>query len=102
MLGVMYLDLDGFKLVNDTQGHHMGDRLLQVIAQRINALTRAGDTAVRVGSDEFVVITPDAVHPSFITEWQKNYCVASTKILSWTTLWCRCPAVALCGRCLQL
>ncbi len=65
MLGVMYLDLDGFKLVNDTLGHHMGDRLLQVIAERINALTRVGDTAIRLGGDEFVVIIPDAVHPSF-------------------------------------
>ncbi len=65
MLGVMYLDLDGFKLVNDTLGHHIGDRLLQIIAERITSLTRAGDTAIRVGGDEFVVITPDAVHPSF-------------------------------------
>lgn len=65
MLGVMYLDLDGFKLVNDTLGHHVGDRLLQVVAQRIANLTRAGDTAIRVGGDEFVIITPDASHPSF-------------------------------------
>ncbi|MBU1436479.1 MAG: EAL domain-containing protein, partial [Gammaproteobacteria bacterium] len=65
MLGVMYLDLDGFKLVNDTLGHHIGDRMLQVIAQRIGQLTRAGDTAIRVGGDEFVIITPDASHPSF-------------------------------------
>lgn len=65
MLGVMYLDLDGFKLVNDTLGHHIGDRLLQVVAQRIGNLTRAGDTAIRVGGDEFVIITPDASHPSF-------------------------------------
>jgi len=65
MLGVMYLDLDGFKLVNDTLGHHVGDRLLQIVAQRIASLTRAGDTAIRVGGDEFVIITPDASHPSF-------------------------------------
>lgn len=65
MLGVMYLDLDGFKLVNDTLGHNTGDRLLQIIAQRIGELTRAGDTAIRVGGDEFVIITPDATHPSF-------------------------------------
>ncbi|WP_306517903.1 EAL domain-containing protein [Rheinheimera sp.] len=65
MLGVMYLDLDGFKLINDTLGHSTGDRLLQVIAQRIGELTRAGDTAIRVGGDEFVIITPDATHPSF-------------------------------------
>lgn len=65
MLGVMYLDLDGFKLVNDTLGHSTGDRMLQVIAQRINDLTRAGDTAIRVGGDEFVIITPDVTNPAF-------------------------------------
>lgn len=65
MLGVMYLDLDGFKLVNDTLGHSTGDRMLQVIAQRISELTRAGDTAIRVGGDEFVIITPDASNPAF-------------------------------------
>lgn len=64
MLGILYLDLDGFKLVNDTLGHHAGDLLLQEVAKRISDLTRAGDVATRVGGDEFVLVVPDIHHPS--------------------------------------
>jgi len=64
MLGILYLDLDGFKLVNDTLGHHTGDLLLQEVAARICNLTRAGDVATRVGGDEFVLVVPDIHHPS--------------------------------------
>lgn len=64
MLAILYLDLDGFKLVNDTLGHHTGDLLLQEVAQRICHLTRAGDVATRVGGDEFVLVVPDIRHPS--------------------------------------
>lgn len=62
--GVLYLDLDGFKLVNDTLGHHIGDRLLQHIANRIGQNIRLGDTPVRVGGDEFVIVVPDVQSPS--------------------------------------
>lgn len=64
MLGILYLDLDGFKLVNDTLGHHAGDLLLQEVAKRICKLTRAGDVATRVGGDEFVLVVPDIHHPT--------------------------------------
>lgn len=64
MLGLIYLDLDGFKLVNDTLGHHVGDLLLQQVANRVQSLTRAGDVAVRVGGDEFVLVTPDIKGPA--------------------------------------
>lgn len=59
LLGLIYLDLDGFKLVNDTLGHHVGDLLLQQIASRVQGITRAGDVAIRVGGDEFVLVVPD-------------------------------------------
>ncbi|MFC4655750.1 EAL domain-containing protein [Rheinheimera marina] len=63
MLGLLYLDLDGFKLVNDTLGHHMGDLLLQQVAARLNTLIRGGDMATRVGGDEFVLVFPDIKGP---------------------------------------
>ncbi len=62
--GVIYIDLDGFKLVNDTLGHQTGDKLLQTVATRISRNLRSGDTAARVGGDEFVIILADIQSPS--------------------------------------
>jgi diguanylate cyclase (GGDEF)-like protein/PAS domain S-box-containing protein len=57
-LALLYLDLDGFKPVNDTFGHSVGDQLLQEAAQRIGDCVRASDTVGRIGGDEFVVLLP--------------------------------------------
>lgn len=54
--GLLYLDLDHFKRVNDTLGHQMGDNLLKGIAQRLKAQLRTSDTLCRIGGDEFIVI----------------------------------------------
>lgn len=56
LCAVMFLDLDQFKMVNDTLGHTVGDRLLQEIAWRIKANVRAGDTLARMGGDEFTIL----------------------------------------------
>lgn len=56
LLAVCYLDLDGFKLVNDTMGHEAGDKVLIEVTQRIREVIRDDDTVARLGGDEFVVL----------------------------------------------
>jgi diguanylate cyclase (GGDEF)-like protein/PAS domain S-box-containing protein len=58
-LAVMFLDLDRFKLVNDTLGHSMGDRLLKAVASRLQSCLRRGDTLSRFGGDEFTLLLPE-------------------------------------------
>ena len=67
LVGVMILDLDHFKHVNDTMGHPGGDELLCKVAERLDSCIRATDTVARLGGDEFAVIVTNAENPDGIT-----------------------------------
>lgn len=68
---LMFLDLDGFKSINDTLGHTSGDLLLQTVGARIKGLLRATDTVARLGGDEFVALTTDLEQPG-TAAWLAN------------------------------
>jgi diguanylate cyclase (GGDEF)-like protein/PAS domain S-box-containing protein len=87
-LAVMMLDLDRFKIVNDTYGHSMGDKVLMAAGQRLTSLMRKSDTVARVGGDEYLVLLPkigrmeDAVKVAkkILEAFRKPYAINSYKI----------------------
>jgi diguanylate cyclase (GGDEF)-like protein/PAS domain S-box-containing protein len=72
MFGVLLLDLDRFKDINDALGHDRGDSLLQEVTARLRGVLRATDTIARLGGDEFAVLTTDAKHPDDVVASAKK------------------------------
>ncbi len=73
---LLLLDLDGFKEVNDTHGHELGDRLLNALGTRLRGELRAADTFSRLGGDEFAVLLPNPMPPSQVVEVAEKLLVA--------------------------
>jgi diguanylate cyclase (GGDEF)-like protein len=63
-VAVLTVDLDNFKRINDVQGHHVGDQVLQAVSTRLRSAVRASDSVARVGGDEFVVLVTDLASPA--------------------------------------
>ena len=93
-VAVVCLDLDRFKLVNDTLGHHIGDLLLKEVGKRIETVVRASDMPARLGGDEFAVIMPDATDGPSLTSlcWRllsalsQPYDLAGNSVVSGTSI----------------
>ena len=73
-VAVLFLDLDGFKHINDSLGHSVGDELLRSAARRLERAVRSSDTLSRFGGDEFIALLPEVLHPEATT-------VAATRLL---------------------
>src|SRR5262245_2067810 len=75
-VAVLYIDLDHFKAVNDTLGHHIGDELLKTVASRLHSSIREVDTVARVGGDEFAIIQTGVEQPTDTATLARRICDA--------------------------
>jgi len=71
-VAIFFMDLDHFKLANDKSGHHIGDKLLQLVGERLKSCMRSGDTVARMGGDEFAAILPSVNDKNIATDVAKR------------------------------
>jgi diguanylate cyclase (GGDEF)-like protein len=98
LFAVLFLDLDNFKLVNDSMGHHVGDELLIAVARRLEECVRGGDVVARLGGDEFALLLEriaDARDAALIAERVQKALQSSLKISGWDTVTSASIGVAL-------
>jgi diguanylate cyclase (GGDEF)-like protein/PAS domain S-box-containing protein len=92
--GVLFVDLDDFKIVNDTMGHGVGDELLVAVAARLAATVRQSDTAARLGGDEFALLIDDAADPEavdafaerIVAAFSEPFTLSEAKVLATATV----------------
>jgi diguanylate cyclase (GGDEF)-like protein/PAS domain S-box-containing protein len=92
--GVLFVDLDDFKIVNDTMGHSVGDELLVAVAARLSSAVRQSDTAARLGGDEFALLIDDAADPEavdafadrIVTSFGEPFSLSDSKVLATVTV----------------
>ncbi len=72
MFAILFMDLDGFKIINDSLGHSAGDEILKAFAQRLQRCVRGGDTVARLGGDEFVVLLENLASPDDAAEMAES------------------------------
>jgi diguanylate cyclase (GGDEF)-like protein len=85
---LLYLDLDGFKAINDTFGHGIGDELLKVVGDRLQNQLRSSDTVARLGGDEFLILLPEAgrvrassnIAGKILSEIRRPYMISGRKM----------------------
>lgn len=90
--GLMHIDLDYFKQVNDTHGHAAGDHVLRAVAQVLRAELRVTDTAARVGGDEFVVLLPGLPDIAMLTQIAQRIIEKLTRPIAYEGIQCQISA----------
>lgn len=78
-LGLLFIDLDGFKNVNDTHGHEVGDKLLKLLSERLTSNVRKGDLIYRIGGDEFIVLIQKLPTSKFVESIVENLLIKCNK-----------------------